>query len=92
LKQVALAMTRIGEISDPVQVASRFHILKLEKIIEPKKVKYVDEKDKIAAELKEQMIRGAGNRLLEKLSESAEVEFVNPSLKTQIQQRAAKTP
>ena len=92
LKQVALAMTKIGEISDPVQVASRFHILKLEKIIEPKKVKYADEKDKIAAELKEQMIRSAGNRLLEKLSQAADVEFVNPSLKTQIQQRDARKP
>jgi len=92
LKQVALAMTKIGEISDPVQVASRFHILKLEKIIEPKKFKYADEKDKIAAELKEQMIRSAGNRLLEKLSEAADVEFVNPSLKTQIQQRDARKP
>ncbi|MBL7221954.1 MAG: peptidyl-prolyl cis-trans isomerase [Phycisphaerae bacterium] len=92
LKQVALAMTKIGEISDPVQVASRFHILKLEKIIEPKKVKYTDDKDKIAAELKEQMIRSAGNRLLEKLSEAADVKFINPSLKTQLQQRADKKP
>jgi len=92
LKQVALAMTKIGEISDPIQVASRFHILKLKKIIEPKKVKFADEKDKIATELKEQMIRSAGNRLMEKLSEAAEVEFVNPSLKTQIRQRTAKKP
>ena len=92
LKQVALAMTKIGEISDPVQVASRFHILKLEKIIEPKKVKYADEKDKIAAELKERLISGARKRLLEKLSEAADVEFVNPSLKTQFQQRNAKKP
>lgn len=92
LKQVALAMTKIGEVSDPIQVASRFHILKLEKIIEPKKVKYADEKDKIAAELKEQLISGARSRLLEKLSESADVEFVNPSLKAQVRQRAAKKP
>jgi parvulin-like peptidyl-prolyl isomerase len=92
LKQVALAMTKIGEISDPVQVASRFHILKLEEIIEPKKFKYADEKDKIAAELKEQLISEARKRLLHKLSEAADVEFVNPSLKTQVQQRNAKKP
>ena len=92
LKQVALAMTKIGEVSDPVQVASRFHILKLDKIIEPKKVKYADEKDNIASELKERMIRSAGNRLMEQLSESADVQFVNPSLKTQARQRAEKKP
>jgi len=92
LKQVALAMTKVGEISDPVQVASRFHILKLEKIIEPKKVRYADEKDRIAAELKERLISDARNRLLEKLSGAADVEFINTSLKTQVQQRAAKKP
>jgi hypothetical protein len=92
LKQVALAMTKIGEISDPVQVSSRFHILKLERIIAPKKVAYADEKDKISGELKEQMIRGASNRLLEKLAEVADVEFVNPSLKLQLQQRTAQKP
>ena len=54
--------------------------------------KYSEEKDKIASELKEQMIRSAGNRLLEKLSEAANVEFVNPSLKRQVQERAAKKP
>jgi len=89
LKQVALAMTRIGEISDPVQVANRFHILKLEEIIEPKQVSYAEEKGKIAAELKEHMIRSGGSRLLQKLSEAAKVEFVNPSLKQQLQQQAA---
>ena len=87
LKQVALAMTKIGEISDPVQVASRFHILKLEQIIEPKKVSYTEENDKIANKLKEQMIRSAGNRLLQKLTEAAKVEYVNPSLRTQLQRR-----
>jgi len=90
LRQVALAMTRVGEISDPVQVASRFHILKLEEIIDPKKVKFADVKDKIAAELKERTIRGAGNRLLEKLSQAADVEYVNPALKTQIERDSAK--
>jgi len=91
LRQVALAMTRIGEISDPVQVASRFHILRLEEIIEPKKVKFADVKDALAAELKERMIRGAGNRLLEKLAQAAKVEFVNPSLKAQIERNSSET-
>jgi parvulin-like peptidyl-prolyl isomerase len=90
LKQVALAMTKIGEISDPVQVANRFHILKLEEIIEPKQVNYAEEKGKIAAELKEQMIRSGGARLLQKLSEAAKVEFVNPSLKQQLQRQAGE--
>jgi parvulin-like peptidyl-prolyl isomerase len=92
IKQVALAMTKIGEISDPVQVSSRFHILKLEKIIAPKKVKYADKKGEIAAALKEQMIRGAGARLLDKLSAAADVEFINPSLKKQAEQRANEKP
>lgn len=92
LKQVAMAMTKIGELSDPVQVESRFHILKLEEIIEPKKVKYSEEKAKIAAELKEKMISSAGKRLEGKLTQSANVDFTNQSLKKQALQRAAKKP
>jgi foldase protein PrsA len=90
MRQVALAMTKIGEISDPVQVAGRFHILKLEKIIPPKTAVYEDEKEDIASGLKEQMIRSAGNRLLEKLTAAATVEFINTSLKKQVAQRASK--
>jgi len=92
MKQVALAMRKVGDISDPVQVGSRFHIMKLEEIIEPKKASYSQEKDKIASELKEQMIRSAGSRLLEQLSAAAKVEFVNASLKEQNSKRAAQKP
>ena len=83
LRQVALALRRVGGVSDPVQVASRFHILKLEKIIEPKDVRLADVRDRIVADLRERIIQAAGNQLLRQLMRKAEIEFVDPSLKMQ---------
>ncbi|MDP7163636.1 MAG: peptidyl-prolyl cis-trans isomerase [Phycisphaerae bacterium] len=96
LRQVALAMTRVGEVSDPVQVGSRFHILKLDRIIEPKDVEFEEVKDAIAADLRERMVRTAANLLLVGLMQSAVVEFVDPSLKAQAdradEQREGQNP
>jgi parvulin-like peptidyl-prolyl isomerase len=89
-------MTRVGEVSDPVQVGSRFHILKLDRIIEPKDVEFEEVKDAIAADLRERMVRTAANLLLVGLMQSAVVEFVDPSLKAQAdradEQREGQNP
>ena len=77
----ALAMKQVGEISDPVQVGTSFHILKLEEIVEPKKVKYEDVKDELAADVKERRIRLYQKAILERLIREARVEYVNPILK-----------
>jgi len=84
LRDVALAMTKIGEISGAVQTGTAFHILKLERIIEPKDVKYADVKEKIAASLKEQHIRMFQNQMLQQLIGEAKVRYVNPILKEQV--------
>jgi len=81
MRQAALAMKKIGEISDPVQVGTTFHVLKLERIIEPEKVKFEDVREKLAAEIKERLIRLRQKAILERLVRDAEVKYVNPILK-----------
>ena len=83
LRQVAMALRKVGDVSDPVQVAGRFHILKLDKILEPKDVRVADVRDRIVADLKERIIRAAGNHLLQQLMQKAQIELVDPSLKRQ---------
>jgi len=83
LRNVALAMKKIGEISNPIQAGTRWHILKLEKIIEPKGVNYADVKKEIAASLREGRIRIFQNQMLQKLIAEAKIEYVNPILKEQ---------
>ena len=83
MRQTALAMTKVGEISSPIQTDTKFHVLRLEKIIEPKTAKYIEAKPKIAAAIREQRIRLFQNNMLKQLIGRAKIHFVNPILKAQ---------
>lgn len=54
---------KVGEVSDPVQAGDTYHLIKLEKIIAPKAVKFEDHKVAVENELRERMI-DAGIRQL----------------------------
>lgn len=81
IMQAVMAMEHEGELSDPVQVGARFHILKLEKIIAPKDVKFEDVRDKVAESLKESLLRRQQKLVLDELEKKARVRYVNPVLK-----------
>ena len=81
IRQTALTMKKVGEISDPVQTGTTFHILKLEQIVEPKKVKFEDVREKLTADLKERRVRLYEKTVMERLIRQAKVQYVNPILK-----------
>ena len=83
IRQAALAMTKVGEISNPVQVGTAFHILKLERIIEPAKVKLDDVRGKLAATISWRRSQATQNRILADLIRKARIRYVNPILKSQ---------
>lgn len=91
LRQAALAMTRPGEISPPVQTGTSFHVLRLERIEEPADAKYENVKDKLAADLREQKARMAVNNLLAKLVAQAKIQYVDRQLRDQAE-KAAQPP
>ena len=81
IMQAVMAMENKGELSDPVQVGARFHILKLEKIIAPRDVKFEDVKDKVVEAVKESLLRRHQKLILDQLEKKARVRYVNPILK-----------
>lgn len=83
MRQAALAMTKVGEISSPILTGTKFHVLRLEKIVEPKTVKYADEKPKIAAEIRELRVRMFQNKMMKQLILKAKIDFIDPILKAQ---------
>ena len=91
LRQAALAMTKPGEISQPVQTGTSFHVLKLERIEEPTNANYAEVKDKLAADLREQKARMAVNQLLAKLVAQAKIQYVDRQLRDQAD-KAAQPP
>lgn len=83
MKQTALSMKKVGEVSNPIQGESSFHLLKLEKIIPPENVKFEDVRDKLAGDLHERKVRLMQKQILRELIGRAKIEFVNPILKAQ---------
>jgi len=83
IKQVALAMKSVGELSDPIQVGTTFHILKLEKIIPPQNARLADVKDKLDKDIRERKLRQLQPQILRELIGKTRVEFADPILKGQ---------
>jgi foldase protein PrsA len=81
IRQAALALKVEGEVSDLIQVGATFHVLRLEKTIEPKDVKFEDVRDEIEPLVREEQIRLAQRDILNELDRKAKVEYVHPVLK-----------
>jgi len=84
IRGAAMALTKVGELSPPVQAGTTFHILRLEKVIEPQNVRLEDVKDKLAAEVKHAAIRKAQQQILLDLIRSSQkegrIQYVDPVL------------
>lgn len=84
VKEAALNLKKIGQVSNTIQAGTRYHILKLEKVIEPDKVRFVDVKESLYKELFEQKVQQQQMKVLEDLIRQAEssgkIVYVNPIL------------
>jgi parvulin-like peptidyl-prolyl isomerase len=78
---------RVGEVSNPVQVGTNFHILRLENKIPPQDVAFADVKDQLRPLVRERQIRGLQQPILKELLDRADIVYVDPTLKSQHQQR-----
>ncbi|MCE5279722.1 MAG: peptidylprolyl isomerase [Planctomycetaceae bacterium] len=85
LREVALSLRKVGEISNPIQVGAAFHIIRLEKIIEPPAAKFETVKNALTLDLRQEKIRATQQALLAEIIRRANVErkieFVDPILK-----------
>jgi len=81
IHQTALSLKKAGEISEPIQVGTTFHILRLERVIEPENVRFEDVKDKIEADVRENLLHHQRGLILERLFREARIEYVAPLLK-----------
>ncbi|MCY2926565.1 MAG: peptidylprolyl isomerase [Planctomycetota bacterium] len=97
MRQVAFTLKAPGALSDPIQVGGAYHVLKLEKVIEPE-LPYDQVKNEIARVLRNEKLRVWGNGHLAALTAAADVEFVEPALKALYEENLkaakeqAKTP
>ena len=89
VRQAALAMTEVGQVSEPVQSGTVFHILKLDKIIPPRSVPFEQVRDQLHQRLMQERIRGEQRRIIETLIDQArqeqKIQFVHPAMAEQYQ-------
>jgi parvulin-like peptidyl-prolyl isomerase len=94
ISSAALSMTEPGQVAGPVAVGSTYHILKLDKVIAARDVKYEDVRDKIEADLRDTKLRGVQQQMLLKLINKAQadgrIEFVDPILRAQVKAAARR--
>ncbi|RPI59744.1 MAG: hypothetical protein EHM48_08395, partial [Planctomycetaceae bacterium] len=87
IRQQALAMKKVGEISSLIQTGTAFHILYVDSIIEQKDVKFADVREKLTKLVRERQVGMLQMEILKTLIENArrdgKIEFVNPMLKAQ---------
>jgi len=86
LRQVAMGMKKIGEISEPIQVGTAFHILKLLAIIEPENIKYEDVRARLAADVRKTKAVALQQDILQILIRGGKLQYVDPILKSQADQ------
>jgi parvulin-like peptidyl-prolyl isomerase len=84
-QNTALALKKVGEISDIVAAGTAFHILRLEELIDPQDVKFDDVKDKLAKAVRSRKLRAEQDHMLKDLVKTSKIVFVNPILKDQSQ-------
>lgn len=88
VRQAAFALKKIGEISDPIQVGTAFHVIKLEAIADPLDVKFDSVKDKLRVLVRQRRVRAIQQDILRLLLAGADVQFVHPILKAQAENGA----
>lgn len=79
---------KVGEISNPVMAGSTFHIIKLESKTPPQNVKFDDVKSELAVLVREAKLQQARQKYLADLISKAQIDYVNPTLRTQNEKRA----
>ncbi|HEX8324675.1 MAG TPA: peptidylprolyl isomerase [Tepidisphaeraceae bacterium] len=89
-KRVAFAM-KPGEVSDPVQAAGGYHLIKLEQRIAPKAVKFEDVKESLREDYKAKLVVEGVKALRTRLAQQAlaQLSISDPILKAEFDKRLA---
>jgi foldase protein PrsA len=90
MRRVAMSMTRVGQISEPVRVGSSYHVLYLERIIPAEGVDLETVRPELELSVRKRLTYAASVRTLHSLIQEADVRFVNPILAEQDRQRQSE--
>jgi hypothetical protein len=81
IRQAAVNMKEVGEISDPIRISYLYHMLRAEQFIQPTSAPFEEAKGKLRAIIREKLIRQGEQKLMYDLMAAAKYEFVDPVLR-----------
>jgi parvulin-like peptidyl-prolyl isomerase len=84
LREAAFSL-RPGEVSAPIRVERRFHILKLERRIPPQDARFEDMRDQVEARLLERVIPQQMNQLAQELFQNAKIRVLDSELRKEFE-------
>lgn len=89
-KRVAFSL-KDGEVSDPVAFEGSYHLLRVERRMAPKAIKFEDMRDTIREELQEKIIIQAQKKLRNDFAQAAlaKVQITDPTLQEEFKKRMA---
>ncbi len=90
-RDVAFALDE-GEVSDLIQAGGSWHLIKLEKKIDPKVVKFEDVKDSLRESIRDQMVIEAFKQLRNRLAQQAlaTLKIEDPVLRQEFEEKLAE--
>ena len=86
LAQVVRSLKNPGDYSGAIQVGTNFHIVRLEKTIPPKNVKFEKIRDELRAIVLLERTQMLQQEILQELFSKAKIEYVNPNIRKKIEQ------
>lgn len=90
-RDAALALKQVGELSEPIRLGYTYHVIRLEKVVEPQKVKFDDVRSDVEARLRDRLTDQAKQQLMQEYLAGAKYEYVDPLLKALDNEEHAKT-
>jgi len=85
LREAAFAL-RPGEVSAPIRVERRFHILKLERRIPPQNVRFEDVRDEVEGRLLERVVPRQMGQLAQGLFQNAKIRILDPNVRKEYEE------
>lgn len=82
LRQAAYALSP-GQLSNPIKVENRYHLIKLERIIEPTVIRFEDVRPAVEASLRNRVLQPEMERLLSELQQRAKLTIHDDVLRAQ---------
>ncbi len=90
IRQAAVVLTDVGEVSQPIQVGTHYHLLQLVKVFPSEEAEFDLVKDQLREAVREAQVQRLRQVIFRDIVRNADIEFADPILRKQAAARQAQ--